>query len=132
MDAIRTLAEYVVASDRADLPPPAVDAVKTFVLDSFGVAIAGSRGPWVGRLIETAALSGQGAAARVWNSGAPLPAPAAALCIASWLLALPYCKGPLLDPPPRARATAVMTTITPPVASNHVFGPRADRRWRDG
>ena len=68
------------STEPGDLPPPAVDAVKTFLLDSFGVAIAGSRGPWVGRLIETAALSGQGSAARIWNSGAPLPAAAAALC----------------------------------------------------
>jgi len=80
MDAIRTLADHVISSERSDLPPPAVDAVKTFVLDSFGVAIAGSRGPWVDKLIETVALSGQGSAARVWNSGTLLPAPAAALC----------------------------------------------------
>jgi len=80
MDAIRTLADQVVSTKRSDLPEPAIEAVKTFVLDSFGVANAGSRGPWVKSLIETASLSGQGTAARVWNSGTLLPAPAVAMC----------------------------------------------------
>jgi aconitate decarboxylase len=79
MDAIVRLAEHVVRTGYDDLPAPAIAAAKTFILDSFGVAVVGSTGPWVAELIEAQARRGQGGDARVWVRGVRLPAPAAAL-----------------------------------------------------
>jgi 2-methylcitrate dehydratase PrpD len=78
VDAIAVLAEHVARTRLRDLPATAVQAAKTFVLDSIGVGVAGSAGPWVAELVEC--LGGWGAAAhsRVWVRGTRLPAPAAA------------------------------------------------------
>ena len=80
MDAIAAFAEHVVARGYADLSAEAVAATKTFILDSFGVGVAGSGGPWVRELIESCGAWGAADAARVWVHGAALPAPAAAMC----------------------------------------------------
>ena len=45
MDAIAAFAEHVVTTRYDDLPAAAVAAAKTFILDSFGVGVAGSAGP---------------------------------------------------------------------------------------
>ena len=79
MDAIVRLAAHVVGTGYDDLPARAIAATKTFILDSFGVAVVGSAGPWVAELIEAQARWGQGGDARVWVRGTRLPAPAAAL-----------------------------------------------------
>lgn len=80
MDAIVRFASHVVTTRYEDLPGRAVAATKTFLLDSFGVAAAGSAEPWVAELIAAQARSGAGEEARVWVRGRHLPAPAAALC----------------------------------------------------
>jgi aconitate decarboxylase len=80
MDAIFRLAEHVVTTSCDDLPAPAVAAAKTFIVDSFGVAVAGSAGPSVAELIAAQESSGRGGDARVWVRGTRLPAAAAALC----------------------------------------------------
>jgi aconitate decarboxylase len=80
VDAIAKFAEHVVAAEYAHLSAEAVAATKTFVLDSFGVGVAGSAGPWVAQLVATAAHWGQAGDARVWVSDTALPAPAAAMC----------------------------------------------------
>ena len=80
MDAIAAFAEHVVEADDADLPAAAVAATKTFVLDSLGVAVAGSGGPWVRELVDACGAWGAGEGARVWVRGTILPAPAAAMC----------------------------------------------------
>jgi aconitate decarboxylase len=46
MDAIAAFTEHVVSSDYDDLPPEALGAAKTFILDSLGVGVAGSAAPW--------------------------------------------------------------------------------------
>jgi aconitate decarboxylase len=79
MDAIVRLAEHVLKIGHDDLPARAIEATKAFILDSFGVAVAGSMGPWVAELIEAQARSGASVDARVWVRGTRLPAPAAAL-----------------------------------------------------
>jgi 2-methylcitrate dehydratase PrpD len=79
MDAIVRLAEHVVRTGYDDLPAHAIAAAKTFILDSFGVAVVGSTGPYVAELIAAQARWGQGGDARVWVRGVRLPAPAAAL-----------------------------------------------------
>jgi aconitate decarboxylase len=78
MDAIVRLASHVLGTRYDDLPAHALAATKTFILDSFGVAVVGSTGPSVAELIETQAHSGQGSDARVWVCDTQLPAPAAA------------------------------------------------------
>lgn len=80
MDGIDTLARHVVSTGFDDLPPPAVAAARTFILDSLGVGIAGSAGPWVEQLIASQWRHGPGDEARVWVRGTPLSASAAAVC----------------------------------------------------
>jgi aconitate decarboxylase len=80
MDAIFRFAEHVAGTDYDDLPAAAVAAAKTYILDTFGVGIAGSGGPWTDELVAVQAGFGQGEAARVWGRGDALPAPAAAMC----------------------------------------------------
>ncbi|MDP6709071.1 MAG: MmgE/PrpD family protein, partial [Alphaproteobacteria bacterium] len=80
MDAVVSFAEHVARTTYEDLPENAVQAAKTYILDTLGVGIAGSAGPWMDELIEVQGLSGKGDDARVWGRGDRLPAPAAALC----------------------------------------------------
>jgi aconitate decarboxylase len=78
MDAIVRFASHALETRYDDLPARAIAATKTFILDSFGVAVVGSTGPWVAELIETQARPGEGSDARAWVRGTQLPAPAAA------------------------------------------------------
>jgi aconitate decarboxylase len=80
MDAIAAFAEHVVRTRHGDLPAAASAATKTFILDSFGVGVAGSAAPHAKELLEAAMRWGSGGDARVWVLGAALPAPAAAMC----------------------------------------------------
>ncbi len=80
MDAIAAFAEHVVRTRYEDLPDAAIAAAKTLILDSFGVGVAGSGGPFAGELVQSGGTWGEGADARVWGHGTRLPAPAAALC----------------------------------------------------
>lgn len=79
-DSIFAFADHVTGTEFEDLPGAAVQAAKTFMLDGFGVGIAGSAGPWVASLIQTAEMQGQAGDARVWTYGTRLPAAAAAMC----------------------------------------------------
>ena len=76
MDASRKFARHVAGTAFDDLPPAAVEAVKTFALDSFGVAAAGTRGPYAAEWRRL--LAGPAAEARVWATRDALAAPAAA------------------------------------------------------
>lgn len=80
MDAIRRFAEHVSRTRFDDLPPAVVAAARTFILDTYGVGMAGSAGPWVAELIASNHAWGSGNDARVWADGTRLPAPAAAMC----------------------------------------------------
>ena len=79
-DAIWRFAEHVAGTDYDDLPESAAAATRTFLLDTLGVGVSGSAGPWTRRLIETQRLSCPGDQARVWSHGARLSAAGAALC----------------------------------------------------
>ena len=79
-DAIWRLAEHVAATDYDDLPESAAAATRTFLLDTLGVGVAGSAGPWTEALIETQRLSCPGEQARVWSHGVRLSAAGAAVC----------------------------------------------------
>jgi aconitate decarboxylase len=78
-DAIECLAEHVVGTSFEDISGEAIVSAKTFILDTFGVGVAGSVGPFVPELIETARGWGDGNAAAVWGTDIRLPAPSAAL-----------------------------------------------------
>ena len=53
-DAIERLAAHLVETRFERMSPDAITAAKTFILDTFGVAIAGTTGPHVPELISTA------------------------------------------------------------------------------
>lgn len=79
MDAITRFVEHVTRLRYEDLPPAAIAAAKTFVLDTLGVAIAGSGDTWAPRLATTAAGWGAGAEATVIGTPVRLPALSAAV-----------------------------------------------------
>lgn len=72
------LVHHVVSQRFDALPDVARDATRTFVLDSLGVALSGTRVPMVRELHGVAAAWGSGGGARVWGTGERVPAPAAA------------------------------------------------------
>ena len=76
MDAARIFARHAAGTGFDGLPAAAVEAVKTFALDSFGVAAAGTRGPFAAEWRRL--LAGPPAEARVWATRDVMPAPAAA------------------------------------------------------
>ena len=80
MDAIAAFAEHVAEKSYQDLPDAAVNAAKTFILDTLGVGLAGSSGPKAQELARAQSLWGSGDDARVWSTGERLPAPAVAFC----------------------------------------------------
>jgi 2-methylcitrate dehydratase PrpD len=80
MDAIAAFARHVARTGYDDLPDHAVAATKILILDSLGVGVVGSADRWAGDLVRAASGWGGAGDARVWAHGAPMPAPAAALC----------------------------------------------------
>jgi aconitate decarboxylase len=80
MDAISRFADHVVATGFRDIPADAIRAAKIFILDTFGVGLAGSAGPMARELVAASAAWGHGADARVWGVGVSRPAATAALC----------------------------------------------------
>lgn len=78
-DGIGAFANHVISTEYLDLPQLTIKSAKTFVLDGFGVGVAGSAGPWLDGLIASAALQGSSTDARAWVFGDRLPASAAAM-----------------------------------------------------
>jgi 2-methylcitrate dehydratase PrpD len=78
-DGIAAFADHVAKTHYSDLPSSTIQSAKTFILDGFGVGIAGSSGPWLEGLIESARLQGASNDSRVWVFGDHLPASAAAM-----------------------------------------------------
>ena len=72
------LVEHVTHRRYEHLSTVAVESTKTFVLDSLGVALAGTRVPMVRELEAVAAEWGSGDAARIWGTGRRVPAATAA------------------------------------------------------
>ena len=84
------LAELVASTSYDALPQRAIDSAKRFILDTLGVGVAGSSGPRVRELIDSAASWGSGEEATVWANGRKLPAGAAALANAYQIHALEF------------------------------------------
>ncbi|HPF25913.1 MAG TPA: MmgE/PrpD family protein [Steroidobacteraceae bacterium] len=72
------LVERIAAARYEQLPEKSVAAAKVFVLDSFGVALSGTRVPLVRELQGLAAAWGRGEAARIWGTGERVPTGTAA------------------------------------------------------
>jgi len=78
-DAIERLAAHLVETPFERISSEALAAAKTFILDTLGVAIAGTTGPHVSELVSTAKSWGSDATVSVWGSQERLPAPLAAM-----------------------------------------------------
>ena len=78
LDATAGLIEFVTSRTAEDIPDAAKDACRTFLLDSLGVAVAGSAAPWAEQLNSMQGPWGKGDDARCWIFGDRLPAPSAA------------------------------------------------------
>lgn len=79
-DTIDVLADFVAATTGADLPEEAVAAAKDLLLDSLGVGLAGSAGPYVNALTAAErALHDESGACRILGQRICLPAQSAAL-----------------------------------------------------
>lgn len=72
------LVERIVHLRATELPAAARDGARTFILDSLGVALAGTRVPRVNTLKQIATHWGTGSATRIWGTGERVPAPTAA------------------------------------------------------
>ncbi len=89
-DVEGAIAAHVATSRYADLPAAAVERVKTFVLDTLGVGLAGTSDGNAARVIAAAGRWGAGQEATLWGSGARLPAPSAAFVNAYLIHCLEY------------------------------------------
>lgn len=77
-DITHRLVEHAIGVRFADLPTTSVSAAKTFILDSIGVGLSGTRVPLVRELEAVAEEWGSGSAARIWGSGRRVPVATAA------------------------------------------------------
>src|ERR1700674_4638500 len=77
--AAEWLAAHVVDTRFAPLPTDAIVKAKTFILDTFGVGVAGSRAPFAAELKAQVGRWGAGDEAHAWGDRLQLPAPSAAL-----------------------------------------------------
>jgi len=79
LDSSTRIARHVANTHFADLPPLAVDKMKTFLLDTIGVGIAGSSGAQIAELKQTVRSWGDAPEATVWLSGEQMSAQSAAI-----------------------------------------------------
>lgn len=73
------LLDFITTCPADAIPPAAREACRTYLLDSLGVAVAGSTAPWAHDLAAMQAQWGAADDATNWVFGRRLPAPAAAL-----------------------------------------------------
>jgi 2-methylcitrate dehydratase PrpD len=76
--AIEKVVAHVTNLSYDNLPLSAINAAKTFILDSIGVGISGSRMPLVENVKKAMLAWGEGHQAQVWATGEWLPAVSAA------------------------------------------------------
>lgn len=78
MSAIQRIIKHIELTQYEDLPESTRDAVKTFVLDSVGVGLSGSRVDRVAQVKQAALEWGEARQAQVWVTGEWMTAGAAA------------------------------------------------------
>ena len=67
-DSINRFAAHVVSASYDDFPDETLTIAKKFILDTIGVCLMGSSGPWVTELIQATSLSfNQGNCSRNWR-----------------------------------------------------------------
>ncbi|SVA69384.1 uncharacterized protein METZ01_LOCUS122238, partial [marine metagenome] len=74
------LAQHVARTRYEDLPEPATAAARKFILDTIGVGLLGSAGPWVEELITVQGAQPATGGARVLGRSVRLGMSSAALC----------------------------------------------------
>jgi len=84
------LAAHVARCRYEDLPDEAIDAARWFLLDTLGVAWAGTDAPGVGPLREMVVEDGGTAESTIWGTETKVPAAAAALVNGTFAGALDY------------------------------------------
>lgn len=87
---IDVIVDHVRGARFEDLSPHDLHRARTYLLDTLGVAIAGSRGAAIDALIDTARGWGDGDEATVWVTGERLPATQAAVVNAYQIHCLEY------------------------------------------
>lgn len=75
-DISRIFARYALS--QAVFSDSAYDAAKTFILDSLGVGIAGSKAPFSDAVLRTVQSWGEGDSAHIWGRGCKMPTASAA------------------------------------------------------
>lgn len=78
-DAIHDICAHVADTQYGDLSTTAIEAAKTFILDTLGVGIGGSTGPGAADLSASLSRMGSGDDATLWATGQRLPAAHAAM-----------------------------------------------------
>jgi len=79
-DSIDRFAAHVVSASYDDFPDETLTIAKKFILDTIGVCLMGSSGPWVTELIQAHHYPSTKGIARVIGSDAALTAQSAAMC----------------------------------------------------
>ena len=100
-------ADHAAGTRFEDLPAEVVDAVKSFILATIGVGIAGSATPESRSLLEVARGWGAGEEAKVWGKGSGLPAGSAAMVNAHCVHCLEF------DPIHEPAVVHAMTVVLP-------------------
>src|SRR4051794_18019570 len=89
-DAVGAFTSHIARARFEDLPAGAVAKAKTFLLDTIGVALAGTSDGNAARVLAMVKEWGGGDEATAWGSGARLPAPSAAYVNAYLIHSLEY------------------------------------------
>ncbi len=87
---VDVIVDHVLGARYEDLSDHDLHRARTYLLDTLGVAIAGSRGAAIDALIDTARGWGDGDEATVWVTGERLPATQAAVVNAYQIHCLEY------------------------------------------
>ena len=76
-DALDSIIDHALGTNLGDIPPAAVECTRKFLLDSIGVGVSGSAGPYVDELVNNYAALGLGTCT-VWGNRQRLSPPLAA------------------------------------------------------
>jgi 2-methylcitrate dehydratase PrpD len=90
MDLIHSLVDHAMKADFASLPESVVEKTKLFILDSLGVAMAGSQAPGVAQVAALMSESGGRPESTVYYFGHALPVMDAALVNSMMIHALDF------------------------------------------
>jgi aconitate decarboxylase len=100
-NAAELFAAHVAGVCYEDIPHIAIERAKVFIVDSFGVGIAGSTAPGRSEVLAAARRWGVGEEVSLWGGGGKLPAPVAAMLNAFQMHCQEYdcvCEPAVLHP----------------------------------